>query len=228
MTIVGDGDYRYELLPEWPKKMPESWKFGMASDVAVDSKDRVWVFAREQHPVTWWTTDGELVGSWGYGLTLGIAPDFFFREPHGIFIDSDDNIWLIRETASHRNEAQPVGRNLDGVGGARLGGCDGHMGWSGTASRSTRLRALLLLPTARFMSRTATATVVSIVSRPMETYEMAWGIPGGGPGEFALVHNVGVDDRRPRLRLRPRKQPHSGLRRRRQFHHRVDGYVGTG
>ena len=26
------------------------------------------------------------------------------------------------------------------------------------------------------------------------TYEMAWGIPGGGPGEFALVHNVGVDD----------------------------------
>ena len=66
----------------------------MASDVAVDSKDRVWVFAREQHPVSWWTTDGELVGSWGYGLTLGIAPDFFFREPHGIFIDSDDNIWL--------------------------------------------------------------------------------------------------------------------------------------
>ena len=76
MTIVGDGDYRYEVLPEWPKKMPESWKFGMASDVAVDSKDRVWVFAREQHPVSWWTTDGELVGSWGYGLTLGIAPEF--------------------------------------------------------------------------------------------------------------------------------------------------------
>ena len=26
------------------------------------------------------------------------------------------------------------------------------------------------------------------------TYETAWGIPGGGPGEFALVHNVGVDE----------------------------------
>ena len=115
MTIVGDGEYRYEVLPEWPPKMPESWKFGMASDVAVDSKDRVWVFAREQHPVTWWTTDGELVGSWGYGLTLGIAPEFFFREPHGIFIDFRRQHMAVGEAASHRHEAQPIGRDSDGA-----------------------------------------------------------------------------------------------------------------
>ena len=115
MTIVGDGDYKYEVLPEWPKKMPESWKFGMASDVAVDSNDRVWVFAREQHPVSWWTTDGELVGSWGYGLTLGIAPEFFFREPPRNLHRLGRQYLAFREAASHRDEAQPIGRDLDGT-----------------------------------------------------------------------------------------------------------------
>ena len=84
MTIVGDGDYRYEVDYSWPK-MPDWWEFGKATDVAVDSKDRVWVYSRGLHPVTAWTADGDFIGSWGEG---------FFRQPHGMYIDKEDNLWL--------------------------------------------------------------------------------------------------------------------------------------
>ena len=193
MTIVGDGDYRYEVLPEWPKKMPESWKFGMASDVAVDSKDRVWVFAREQHPVSWWTTDGELVGSWGYGLILGIAPEFFFREPHGIFIDSDDNIWLSekqRHIVTKHNQSGEILMEL------------GNRDWAAvTNTWDGRHGEPFNSPTGIAIGSSGKIYVSDgYGNRRIHRFsadgelEMNWGVPGDGPGEFALVHNVGVDE----------------------------------
>ena len=82
--IVGYGDFRYEMATDWPK-MPEFWEFTLCSDVAVDSRDRIWVFSRGKHPVSTWSADGDFVGSWGEGD---------YNDPHGIFIDPDDNIWL--------------------------------------------------------------------------------------------------------------------------------------
>ena len=49
MTIVGTGEFRYEVVPEWPN-MPEAWEFGMVSDVAVDSLDNVWYTAAASFP----------------------------------------------------------------------------------------------------------------------------------------------------------------------------------
>ena len=38
MSIVGSGDFKYELVDSWPK-MPKYWEFTIASDVYVNSKD---------------------------------------------------------------------------------------------------------------------------------------------------------------------------------------------
>ena len=46
---VGYGDFRYEMASDWPK-MPEFWEFTLCSDVAVDSRDRIWVFSQRQAP----------------------------------------------------------------------------------------------------------------------------------------------------------------------------------
>ena len=45
MTVVGDGEFRYELDETWPN-IPEGWTLELCSDVAVDSRVRVFVFDR--------------------------------------------------------------------------------------------------------------------------------------------------------------------------------------
>jgi hypothetical protein len=50
MTIVGDGDFRFERDETWPN-IPEGWELGLCSDVAVDSRERVHVFTRGVHPI---------------------------------------------------------------------------------------------------------------------------------------------------------------------------------
>ncbi|MBI4306189.1 MAG: hypothetical protein HY678_07705, partial [Chloroflexi bacterium] len=84
MPKVGEGDFRYELDTSWPK-IPEGWSLGLCSDVATDSRDRVFVFNRDRHPVVIFSERGDFISSWGEGD---------FKDPHGIFIDSNDNVWL--------------------------------------------------------------------------------------------------------------------------------------
>ena len=49
MQSVGDGDFKYELVPSWPN-LPKYWVLGMASDGAVISRDEVHIFSRGLHP----------------------------------------------------------------------------------------------------------------------------------------------------------------------------------
>ena len=188
MTIVGDGDFRYEVVPQWPTKMPESWKFGMASDVAVDSQDRVWVYSRDQHPITWWTTDGELVGSWGWG-----TKESFFREPHGIFIDAEDNIWLTEKQRHVVTKHSQSGEILMELGNRDWASVtvtfDGRHGepFNSPAGVAVGMDGKIFIADGYGNRRVHRFS-------PDGTLETSWGMPGDGPGEFALVHNIGIDE----------------------------------
>ena len=48
-TILGKGDYRYETVVGWGKPL-SGREMGVASGVATDSQDRVYVVDREPHP----------------------------------------------------------------------------------------------------------------------------------------------------------------------------------
>src|SRR5262250_1764564 len=50
-VIVGAGRFRYEALARW-EQLPPGWRFGEVAGVATDSRDRVYVFSRSEHPVT--------------------------------------------------------------------------------------------------------------------------------------------------------------------------------
>ena len=66
-TIVGTGEYRYEVIENWGT-LPDGWHYGEVAAVGVDSKDNVYVFARSEHPMMVFDRDGNFLRSWGEGL----------------------------------------------------------------------------------------------------------------------------------------------------------------
>jgi hypothetical protein len=76
----------YEPDPGWPG-LPRGMSFaGAATSVAVDSRDRVYVFNRGPSPLVVLGPGGEKLGEWGTGE---------FVMPHGVSIDGEDNIWAV-------------------------------------------------------------------------------------------------------------------------------------
>src|SRR5437016_8781403 len=82
-TVVGTGPFRYQALAHW-EQLPEGWSFEEVAGVATDSRDRVYVFNRGEHPVMVFDRDGKFLTSWGEGL---------FQRAHGIFLGPDDTVY---------------------------------------------------------------------------------------------------------------------------------------
>ena len=49
-TILGSGEHRYRVVENWAK-LPDGWSLTDVASVAVDSKDRIYVFNRGAHPM---------------------------------------------------------------------------------------------------------------------------------------------------------------------------------
>ena len=181
---VGYGDFRYELDDSWPT-LPEGWSLGSVPDLAVDSRDRVFVFCRHKHPVVAFEADtGKFVTSWGENE---------FTEPHGIFIDADDYVWV-----TDRQEHVVTKHTQHGEKLLELG----RRGW---AMMTVTPYGTSLDPPFNMPAGVATAQDGSIFAAdgygnrqvhrfsPKGELEVSWGTSGLEPGQFALVHNIGID-----------------------------------
>jgi len=82
-AILGSGEHRYRVVENWAK-LPDGWDLRDVAAVAVDSKDRIHVFNRGEHPMVVLDHDGGFIKSWGEGL---------FSRAHGLHIDADDNLY---------------------------------------------------------------------------------------------------------------------------------------
>jgi DNA-binding beta-propeller fold protein YncE len=82
-AILGSGEHRYRVVENWAK-LPDGWSLTDAASVAVDSKDRIYVFNRGDHPMVVLDREGNFITSWGEGL---------FNRAHGLHIDADDNLY---------------------------------------------------------------------------------------------------------------------------------------
>ena len=82
-TILGTGEHRYRVVEDWAK-LPDGWEFKDVASVAVDSKDRVYVFNRGEHPMCVFDRDGNFLRSWGEGT---------FPRAHGLHIDANDILY---------------------------------------------------------------------------------------------------------------------------------------
>ena len=180
MATVGSGDYQYERVPEWPN-MPKYWEFGAASDGAVNSQDEVYIFSRGAHPLTIWDTDGNFISSWGEGT--------FSANPHGIYIAPNDNVWLVDRDFHIATEYTPGGEEIRTLG-EKLAPSPSFQGMPFNMPSG-----LAIAPDGNmFVSDGYGGHRVHKFSADGELL-MSWGKQGTGPGEFALLHNIWVDER---------------------------------
>ena len=84
-VVVGQGDYRYELVENWAK-LPEGWIFTQVGAVAVDQHDEVYVFNRSEHPVIVFDKEGNFIRSFGEGS---------FPSAHGMCWGENESVWLV-------------------------------------------------------------------------------------------------------------------------------------
>jgi DNA-binding beta-propeller fold protein YncE len=103
----------FRVEPAWPKEMPNQWIFGAITGVFVDARDHVWVthlpetlteeeLGLVQKPpfgtccapapsVVEFDAAGAVVQGWG---TPEQGIDNYPRNPHGIFVDHNDSVWI--------------------------------------------------------------------------------------------------------------------------------------
>jgi hypothetical protein len=91
---------KFELDPFWPKPLPDRWVTGNVTSVCIDAQDHVFTLnqghlilheqktATAAPPVTEFAPDGSLISSWGNRDLLPAD------EPHGCFVDYQNNIWI--------------------------------------------------------------------------------------------------------------------------------------
>ena len=104
----------FKVDPAWPLEMPNKWILGAVTGVFVDSKQHVWVThlpetlteeetSVEQKPpigtccvaappVVEFDAQGKVVQGWGQGPMADTAA--WPRNPHGIFVDHNDFVWI--------------------------------------------------------------------------------------------------------------------------------------
>ena len=97
VTTVTSGTYVYEVVEDWAK-LPEGWSFVEVAGVGVDSKDRVYVFNRGEHPMMVFDRDGNFLQSWGEGV---------FQRPHAVTMGPRRHHLLHRRHGSLRPEVYP-------------------------------------------------------------------------------------------------------------------------
>ena len=177
MEVLGSGDYRYQRVESCPN-LPRNWQFGLASDGAVNSKDEIYIFSRGIHPITIWDIEGNFISSWGEGE---------FGSPHGIFIDPDDNVWLVDSNYHLVTQHKPDGEILN-TWGRKLQPSASYLG-----KPFNMPSGLAFAPNGEiFVSDGYGGHRVHKFNSKGELMH-SWGKQGSGPGEFALLHNIWVD-----------------------------------
>ena len=187
MTTVGSGNFKYELVQDWPK-LPAGEKLGTVSSAATDSQDRVYVFQRKDPPVMVFDRDGNFLNSWGMGA---------ITDPHGINI-VDDIVYV-----TDRSDHVALRFTLDGKPLQVIGerGVFSDTGCEKPGDLCPRAAGLFNYCTELSTSPSGDL-YVSDGYRNARVHRFSkdgtlinsWGHPGKeAPGEFHLVHSLLVD-----------------------------------
>src|SRR5262245_18706748 len=117
-AVVGNAQFRYKAHEDWTQ-LPPGWSFGEVAGVTTDSRDRVFVYSRSEHPLTVVDRDGKFTGSWGEGQMV---------RPHGIHIGPDDAVYVTDDRDHSVRKFSPDGKLLLTLGTRGVAsdtGCEG-------------------------------------------------------------------------------------------------------
>ena len=178
LHLVGSGEFTYEVRMDWAK-LPEGWSFHEVADVAVDSKDRVYVFNRGEHPIIVFDREGNFLSSWGEGV---------FKKPHGVTIGPDDMLYCVDEGDHTVRKCTLEGQVLMTLG------TPGQAATFQSGLPFHRPTKVALAPKSAeiYISDGYGNSRVHKYS-PDGRLLFSWGEPGTDPGQFNLVHSICTD-----------------------------------
>ncbi len=183
-TTYQAGDFKYQHVEGWGQ-LPEGWVWGQVGAVGVDSKDRVHVFTRTEHPYMLFDKAGKLEWAWGTGI---------FMDAHGICITPDDTVYLV-----DRDPELVLRFGSDWRHQLTLGkrGVPSDTGWTNESKTVKYAGPPFHYPTDVSLSADG-SFYVSDGYRNARVHKysadgkllFSWGEPGNGKGQFNLVHSV--------------------------------------
>ena len=172
--VVTLGGQSYAVECPWGA-LPDGQTFGPVSQLAVDSRDRVYVFQRANPPVLVFDPDGTLVDSWGEGQ---------LSDAHGIFINRDDLVLLV-----DRDAHEILACETSGAVRFRLGQRHRPQ-FNDPFNHPTDIAQA---PNGDYYVSDGYGNSRVHCFAADGTFRFSWGRPGGGPGEFTTPHAVWVD-----------------------------------
>jgi hypothetical protein len=189
MSLPGTGGDlpQFEACVGWGN-LPDGWRFVEVAGVATDSRDRLFVFNRGDHPVIVFDRDGTFLGSWGEGV---------FARPHGVTIGPDDVVYCTDDLDHTVKKFTPEGRPLMTLG---TSGCPSDTGATSIDFRTIRQSGLPFhFPTNLALASDGSLYVADGYGNArIHKFDMhgrhlfSWGEPGGGPGEFRVPPGIAV------------------------------------
>ena len=176
-TIVGQGDYKYEIKENWAK-LPDGWSFKEVAAVGVDRQDNVYCFTRGEHPVIVFDRDGNFLRSWGENQYI---------RAHGVHMGPDDSIYLTDDGGHFVRKS-----SLDGKVLLELG-VPGKPAPYLSGEPFNRCTHTALSPKGEIYVSDGYGNAKVHKYAPDGKLLLSWGEPGSDPGEFNLVHNICTD-----------------------------------
>lgn len=183
-----DGGTNYEVVHGWPV-LPAGFRLGQVAGLAVNLRDEVLVFhradqswLREEGLITRPTIlridsrTGEVLDSLGANL---------FRNPHGLAVDHEDNIWVADNNLHQVFKLSPDGRVLLTVGEAGSRGRD--------ATHFNGVTDVAVAPDGSVYVTDGYGNARVVKFSPTGEFLFEWGERGPGPGEFDLPHGITLD-----------------------------------
>jgi sugar lactone lactonase YvrE len=160
------------------------------ADVAVDSKNNVYLIVRGDPPILVFSPEGKLINSWGKDLIAG---------PHGIYIDANDNVFCVDNHDNVVLKFTTAGKLLMTLGTRGVATDSGAI--KGNFKTVKKGAGPFNVPTKVATSKSGEIFVSdgygnARVHRFSANGKLikSWGEPGTGPGQFNLPHGIAVDD----------------------------------
>ncbi len=175
--ILGEGHYKYEPVPDWAK-LPIGLELGDVAGIAVDDKDRVYLFNRGTTPVVVLSQSGELLSTWGRGI---------FENPHGASIGPDQCIYLTDNFDHTVRKFTLEGQLLLEIGTANVS--SGFM----SGKPFCKCTHSAVSPSGEIFVSDGYHNACIHKFDPNGKLLKSWGTPGTGQGEFNLPHNICCD-----------------------------------
>lgn len=176
-STVGSGEFRYQIVDDWGR-LPSGWSLSDVAAVAVDSKDRVYVFNRGEHPMIVFDSEGNFLTSWGEGI---------FHRPHGLHMGPDDTIYCtddgdhtVRRCTLDGKVILEIG--VPGMPAPYMSGNPFH-----------RCTHTALSPNQDIFVTDGYGNSRIHKYSPAGKLLQSWGEPGTGPGQFNIAHNICSD-----------------------------------